>query len=339
MKVGMIGVGGFGGYRRDRMRESGLFHVAACYDRNAQTLEKAAREENGKACASVEEVIATPGIEGVVISTGGDTHVPFAVKAMRAGLHVFIEKPLCGRPEEVDEILRVRKETNRVVGMGHNFNPNDSVITLVQQTIASGKLGTVACYEENSSHSGGLEIKPGDWRGIREKNPGGMLLQCGVHALHGLLYLFGPLDSVACMMRYDAHPGTQTADVANVLLRHTSGLVGTLNCYHVTGYCHEFRIFGTAGNLYIDTNTRKAFYQQRKRGELEPREPVALPEAPADHKYANVVSWHQAIRKGTKACPSLEDGIAAVEAVFAADTANERGSTVKVRNAAGVGNG
>jgi len=46
-------------------------------------------------------------------------------------------------------------------------------------------------------------------------NPGGMLFQCGVHALHELMFYFGPIRRVMALMRYDIHT-TATADVAKL---------------------------------------------------------------------------------------------------------------------------
>jgi predicted dehydrogenase len=322
LRVGHVGVWNFGQYRRDRMREAGLFEVAAVCDRNPEWLAAAAAAEGGATTyTDFAAMLRHPGLEAVVISTGGNTHAEFAVAALRAGLHAFIEKPLCPTAAECDQLRQVQRATGRVVGLGHNHCPSDGLLRLAREHVELGKLGTVVAYEENSSHSGGLEIKPGDWRGLADRNPGGMLFQCGVHALHSLNWLFGPVTAVQAMMRYDANPNTQTADAANVLLRHGSGLVGTLNCYHVTAYCHELRIFGTKGNLYLDTHGKRAWFQARRRNEVETREPVPVPASDPAHDRANLIEWHRAIRQGAPHYPGLDDGIRAVLPVFAAEIA------------------
>lgn len=321
LTVGLIGVANFGAYRRARMHESGNFTIAAVCDRNAEALAAAAAEENARAYTDFAAMLDHPGLEGVVISTGADSHASLAIAAMRKGLHVFVEKPLCTSVEETEALRVVTRETGRVFGVGHNDCSTDPLLNLAKRYIGEGRLGTVVAVEDNSSHSGGLEIKKGDWRGLAGRNPGGMLFQCGVHALHAMNYLFGPIDRVQAMMRYDANPDTETADAANVLLRFKSGLVGTLNCYHVTAYFHELRIFGTKGNLYLDTHKKLAWFQPRKRNEVEEREPVEVPPAPGSHAYSNLDSWFDGIRKGTPVYPGLEDGIAAVLTVFAAETA------------------
>ena len=317
--IGMVGVANFGAYRRARLRDAGCFALVAVCDRQSDWLARAAQEENARAYDDFEAMLGHPGLEGVVISTGADSHARFAIAAMKKGLHVFIEKPLCCSVAEVQALRQAQRETGRVVGVGHNHCASDGLLNLAKRYIEEGRLGTVVAFEENSSHSGGLEIKPGDWRGLAGRNPGGMLFQCGVHALHALAYLFGPADAVQAMMRYDANPNTETADAANVLLHCRSGLIGTLNCYHVTAYCHELRIFGTKGNLYLDTHKNLAWFQPRQRNAVEEREPVAVPPASPEHAHANVLSWYHGIRQGTPVYPGLEDGIAAVLPVFAAE--------------------
>ena len=286
--------------------------------------------EEAGAALSFEAMLDVPGLEAVVISTGVDSHAAFAIAAMRRGLHVFVEKPLCSTVEEALEIHQVAGETGCIFGSGHTNILHYALIGVAREWIEKGKLGKVAAFEQNSSHSGGLEIRPGDWRGIPGKNPGGMLMQCGVHALHMLQELFGPVEGLTAMMRDDVHPATETSDVANVLLRMQNGLLGTLNCYHVTAYVHEFRIFGTKGNLYVDTQDRRIWFQPRLRNEREERVEIPVPQGNPEDRFANLSSWAQAIRHGGRPDPNLEDAIRAVVPVFAAQLAAAEAREVRV---------
>lgn len=60
LRVGMIGVGGFGKYRRERMRETGLFQVAAYCDRNPEILQAACAEEQAVGVGTFDELLAQP---------------------------------------------------------------------------------------------------------------------------------------------------------------------------------------------------------------------------------------------------------------------------------------
>ena len=332
MRVAQVGVGGFGRHRRKTLRDSGLFDLVAAYDWNEAALELCRVEEGAASVESYEELLRVPGIEAVVISTGAKFHAEQVIQAANRGLHVFVEKPLGSTPEEVQALLEAQARTGVVIGVGHNDHQHDAISLTIQGLIDRGEMGAITCFEKTTAHSGGLHIKPGDWRGDPEKNPGGMLFQCGCHAIHELLFHFGPITHVSAMMRYDVHT-TATADAAICHLRFASGLIGVLNAYHVTPYRHHLALFGTKANLYRDDRyfaegTKLALQRGRLDGGYESQEPVVI-EGQSDI-YGNIRSFYQAIRQGGQPYPSLFDGARAVAAVFAAEESARTGRVVEV---------
>ncbi len=331
MKIGMVGVGGFGGYRRKRMRETGLFELVSAYDLNLEALAAAQREDGARPVDSYEALLDTPGIEAVVISTGAKFHAGQAIAAMERGLHVFVEKPLCATPQEVDALLEAQKRTGVKVGVGHVDHSCEVRSMGIKKLLDDGKLGAVVAVEATTAHSGGLEIKPGDWRGDPDKNPGGMLFQCGVHKLHELMFYFGAIVEVVAWMRYDVHT-TKTADSAQCLLRFSSGLVANLNAYHITPYRHAISIYGTERNLYWEMGAYGdpdlLVTQPRGSCTREPREPLTF--EGVDDACGNLRSFFKAIREGGDPYPSLQDGARAVAVVFAAEESSKTGRPVSV---------
>lgn len=338
MKVAMVGVGGFGGHRRMTLRKTGLYEIVAAYDLDADALARCEKEDGAKPVESYEALLETPGIEAMVISTGGKFHAEQTLAALDKGLHVFVEKPLCATAEETHALLAKQRETGLVVGLGHTDHSRDATSLATRDLIERGALGTIATFEKTTAHSGGLMIKPGDWRGDPEKNPGGMLFQCGVHGLHELMFYFGPIKAVTAKMRYDVNDNTGTADVAQCILEFASGLVGVLNAYHVVGYRHTLSIFGTQANLYrndryFDEGTSLELQEERLDGAKEPLVPVDLtPYSELDSICGNVESFYTAVRDGGTPYPSLGDGARAVLAVFAAEASARAGKTVSVED-------
>lgn len=77
-------------------------------------------------CASeYRELLDDASIHAVVIATRHDTHARFAAEAVRAGKHVFVEKPLALTMEQLDEVTAARQATGRIVMPGYNrrFSP------------------------------------------------------------------------------------------------------------------------------------------------------------------------------------------------------------------------
>lgn len=337
MRVGMVGLSRFGAFRRRTMRETGLFKIVCGFDILPQAVDEARREDGIEAAASYDELVEREDIEAVFISTGAKFHAAQAILAMQHGKHVHIEKPLCSTPEEVEAIVDAAGRTGCRVGLGHadhRFSPGDQLIRDYER---NGKVGKIAAVEVNTTHSGGWVTSPDNWRFDPEKNPGGMLFQCGVHSFHHLISLFGPIDEVNCMLRNDVRPEVGTADVAVTLLRFRNGILGTLNAFYVTAYNHKFRVFGVNGNLYFDTYEHLVFYQKRLPKAPEPVVPVTeFPaiEVPADlpgQGNTGLRSFYRAVREGGQPCPGLREGVRALEVVFACDRAASSRCTERVR--------
>jgi len=325
LKTVMVGVGNFGAYRRNKMRASGLFDLIAAYDFNEKALEQCKKDDGAEAVDSYEALLNVPGAEAMIISTGGKFHAEQIIAAAEKGLHVFVEKPLCSTPEELKAIFAAQEKHNVVIGVGHADHYASKDCMLIKNKIDSGDLGKIAAFETTTCHSGGFLIKPGDWRGDPDKNPGGMLFQCGVHSFHELMFYFGPIEEISAMMRYDVHT-TQTADVAMCHIRFKSGLVGSLNAYHVSPYRHTFSVFGTKRNLYrfdycFDEGTKLFQQTEFYDGKKQPLEELEMSnKSGKDDAGTNVISFFNAIRYGKtdELYPSLIDGARAVDAVFAA---------------------
>jgi len=354
LRVGMVGVGGFGRSRRRSLRQTGLFRLVAAYDLNAEALAAAQREDGAQPVASFDELLAFPGLEAVIICTGGKFHAEQMLAAMARGLHVFVEKPLVSTPAELEAVVNAQARAGVVVGVGHHDHETCASSRVVRRLVRGGELGRIASVEATTCHSGGLVIKPGDWRGDPAKNPGGMLFQCGVHSLHELAFYFGPVREVYCRQRFDVHEGTGTADVACCVLSFASGIVGTLNAYHVTPYRHLISIYGTRSNLYlgtrlpegvaelsadgsVPTTTKRAgarIYRQdlpaALDGSVEPIVPLELPADEFHDACGNVRSFFHACRRGGQPIPSLRDGALAVATVFAAEESARSNQPVPV---------
>jgi predicted dehydrogenase len=316
------------------MRKTGLFRIQAAWDHSESALVKACSEEQARPVRSYEELLDQPGLEAVIISTGASAHAAQTIAAAGRGLHVFVEKPVCCSAEEAALMRTAQAKAKVVIASGHHDHRHEAVSMTIQRLLDGKVLGKVAAFEATTAHSGGLVIKPGEWRGDPARNPGGMLFQCGVHKLHELMFHFGPIVRVSARMRYDVHT-TGTADTAHCLLEFASGLVGTLNAYHVTPYCHRLSIFGTEASLYREdrffdegTTLRLQRVSPNFTNSKECLESIPI-EGPDDSGGA-LRSFYNAIRSGGTPYPSLDDGLRAVEVVFAAERSAREGRTIDV---------
>jgi predicted dehydrogenase len=91
---------------------------------------------------SVDCALNDPQVGAVLIATPAETHFMLAKKALQAGKHVFVEKPLTTKVADVDELGRCAAERSLVVMAGHTFIYN-SAVRYVKQLIDAGELGEI----------------------------------------------------------------------------------------------------------------------------------------------------------------------------------------------------
>jgi len=138
------------------------------------------------------------------------------------------------------------------------------------------------------------------------------------------------------MMRYDANLRTGTADAAVCNLQFVSGVLGSLNAYHVTPYKHYTYLYGTKANLYYDAHNDEGhklsiqYVPANYDGSREVAVPVQV--SSQDDSCGNLRAWYHAIVNPGSApfYPSILDGARAVGVVFAAEEAARTGGTVDI---------
>jgi len=118
-------------------------HVKYLADSNPERRAFVGKEfPSTQAVAEVEVVLADPEVRGVVIATPAATHFALAREALRAGKHVFVEKPLATSVAEVDQLGALAKERGLIAMVGHTFLYN-SAVRYVKDLLDRGELGEV----------------------------------------------------------------------------------------------------------------------------------------------------------------------------------------------------
>ena len=143
----------------------------------------------GTAVTDYREVLADPEIEAVSVCTPNYAHAEISIAAMRAGKDVLCEKPAARTYSEALEMLKVQRETGRILNIGVVNRFNDSV-NLIKRYIDSGKLGDIFhVYVSFRAH----RSIPGLGGAFTTKAiaGGGVLIDWGVHYLDIVIYCCG----------------------------------------------------------------------------------------------------------------------------------------------------
>lgn len=133
---------------------------------------------------SYREVLEDAGLDIVLIATPNDTHKELSLEALRAGKHVFCEKPAMITSRDLEEVLETAQACSRIFYPRQNRRWDEDYL-MVKRIYEERPLGRVFAIESRVHGSRGI---PGDWRGKRERG-GGMMLDWGVHLIDRLLQL------------------------------------------------------------------------------------------------------------------------------------------------------
>ena len=100
------------------------------------------RHPDARVTTRIERVLADEGVDAVIIATPVHTHYDLAARVLKAGKHVFVEKPLAPSTELADDLADMAAQQGRILMCGHTFLYSPSV-RAIRRMISEGKLGDI----------------------------------------------------------------------------------------------------------------------------------------------------------------------------------------------------
>jgi scyllo-inositol 2-dehydrogenase (NADP+) len=151
----------------------------------------------GLTLTTVDAMLADPTIEAVVVATPSGSHHAVARRALEAGKHVVVDKPVTVTTAEADDLIALAAAQRRVLTVFHNRRWDGDFLAL-QDLIAAGRLGTVHSFESNYDRfRPAVRVR---WR--EQAVPGsGLHYDLGSHLIDQALVLFGRPDLVRAELR------------------------------------------------------------------------------------------------------------------------------------------
>lgn len=229
--------------------------VAAC-DLDEERLAKfAALYPDATLYRDADALFADPRVDIVSICLPSAMHADFAVRAMEAGKHVLIEKPIDITPERARLIIEAAERTGMTAGVVHQnrFNLNMYPIKAAVESGKLGKLilGTFAVKWYRKQHY----YDRGGWRGTWEMDGGGSLMNQAVHTVDLMQWLMGEVESVTSTMTIANHD-IKTEDMTASLVQFKSGATATFvstTCAY-PGLSTDIQLYGSGGSIEADAD-------------------------------------------------------------------------------------
>jgi predicted dehydrogenase len=144
--VAVIGYGYWGPNLVRNFAEVPGVRLAAVCDLNKERLAPVkARYPSVAVTDNYDEILADPAIDAVAIATPVSSHFKLAMRALMAGKHVFVEKPIASSTEEAERLVEEAARRGLVLAVDHTFVHTGAVRKI--RELAEGSLGEIYYYD------------------------------------------------------------------------------------------------------------------------------------------------------------------------------------------------
>jgi predicted dehydrogenase len=318
--VALIGTGRWAVQIAAATRRAGL-ELATCFSRDEASCRAFAAANGCAAAPSFEDAIEHSGVEGVLLVTPNDVHADQAIACALAGRHVFVEKPIA---DSVAAARRMRDACDRAgvtLAVGHGFRRLGAA-RAAGRLVADGALGRVVLAEANLSLPGAFPSHA--WRAHRERNPGGPLMQLGIHQVDTLSSWLGPAHATAADFAH-VTPETEIDDVGVATLRFASSALGVVSSSYLSPKTFSIRLLGT--DAVLDYRADFSIWPQAQ--QMDAASTLTLDGAPVDFEARDMLAeelaeFGRCVRGEAEPETGAREGIAALSAILEALALSER---------------
>lgn len=288
MKVAIIGCSGMGRVHAAAIQGAGL-EIAICADKDPAAAEALAEQYGAKAMTNGRAAVKSKKVDVVAIATPTPTHLQFVKAAAAAGKHIFCEKPFCRTVADCKEAIKLAKKAKVKLFVGHVVRYFHEFESMKAQ-IEAGKVGTpgfVKIYR-GGIFPGGVDSWFTDY-----DLSGGVTMDCMIHDLDWVRYVFGEPQRVFCQALMRSKP--EPMDYSQVTMRMKSGLIANIigTWAHPAGFQVKAEICGDEGMLQFDSNDApiSSMKRQTEAGPsmIVPGQPVA--KSPYQLEWEDFAAW------------------------------------------------
>ena len=322
IRIGVIGAGYWGPNLIRCFQESAECEVVYVCDRDPKKLSQiCSRFPQVTGATDDADVLRRDRVDAVVIATPTKTHYRLAKRALEAGLHTFVEKPLATRGDECADLIECAEANRCVLFVGHVFLYSAAVAKL-KEIVSSGELGDIYYISSTRLNLGPVrhdvnalwDLAPHDISIILElmgRSPTNV--NCS-----GLAYLDRRIHDVCnlTMQFPDNRIGIVHVSWLDPHKRRVMTVVGSkkMAVYDDLAPLEKIRVYDTGVHAATDASSFGEFLYSYRYGDIHsPRIEESEP------LKAEIRSYIDAIAKGVKAKTDGLNGLRVVEVLEAAD--------------------
>ena len=252
-KIGIIGTGAIALKHAQAIGSVANAELIGLFNPTPSSAAKAQGKFSVPIFSDWEEFVNLPGLEIVCICTPSGMHLEPALKAIEAGKHVFVEKPIEVTLDRAD--LMIQTAEAKKVKLGVVFQNRFSADFLhLKEAVKSGVFGRILMgnaavnwFRDSSYYS------TSQWKGTLSYDGGGALINQAIHTLDLLLEVMGDVDSVFGKVKTTLYP-IEGEDLGAALVNFKSGAMGSITAGTslYPGYPERLEVYGTEGSAILE---------------------------------------------------------------------------------------
>ncbi|MDR1936354.1 MAG: Gfo/Idh/MocA family oxidoreductase [Candidatus Accumulibacter sp.] len=325
--IALLGAGAIAGVHADAfLRFSGQCQIRAVCARHldkARNLIERKGLSAATACEGIDEALSRDDIDAVAICTPPGAHTEAAVKALRAGKHVLVEKPMAPSLAECDQMIRAAEMSGKIlspIAQNRYKTPYHKMARLLK----AGVGGPTKHVIVNSLWWRGANYYDIWWRGTWDSESGGCVMNHAVHHLDLLLWMAGMPERVTAVIANVAHDNSECEDLGVAILEY-QGFLAQMTASLVTHDEEQEIVFQTEkGRLSVPWKTAASLARpngfpetdSEGRARLE-REYERLPALDLEGHPAQVRNFLDAIHGRDELLITARDGRNVIELIMA----------------------
>jgi predicted dehydrogenase len=281
---------------------------------------------------TVEQMLKAGKVDALVIGTPNFLHAPQAIAALRAGVHVMVEKPMAMNAREAEKMMAASARSGAKLMVAHCWRFDQDVLWLKKE---SRKLGRIIRTKGYGIHS---HWGPSGWFTQKQLAGGGALVDMGIHALDTARFLLGDPKPAAVYAKLGTYyKNFDVDDTGTILVEWENGTISYIESGwwqpHMDGPEAATQLYGTKGfgrlfptQLEIP-NVKEQKVELRDSGFVFPRQ-EHCPQSMYETQMAYFINC---IRKNKSPVPGATEGMLNMKIIDAAYKSARTGKAVTIK--------
>lgn len=256
VRTGVIGLGGMGSAHANAIFSGGVpgCELTAVSDQDGG---KAANFPGVPFFGDGEALIASGEVDAVVIATPHYAHTSLGIAALKAGLHVLVEKPISVHKADAERLLAAHKDSDQVFSAMFNVRPDPSY-QKVRDLVRGGELGKIRRINWIVTTWFRTEAyyASGGWRATWAGEGGGVLLNQCPHNLDLYQWIFGMPSKVRGFCQLGRYHNIEVEDDVTAYFEYPDGCTAVfIASTGETPGTNRLEVVGEQGRLTLESGT------------------------------------------------------------------------------------